>query len=407
MAVVAWFGRRIVLASISLAAILVLGLAGTWALGERGRNATNSGYVRAARTAAASFAAGDIRGVTAAAQELGTPAYDSIRQRLERIRRANPDARFVYLMIMREGTVSFLADAEPPESPDASQPGDLYPEASAALLEAFATGEPFIEGPLTDRWGEWITGFAPVLEEESGAVLAMLGIDWDARNWRATLAIYYWLGLALTVFPLLLATAIFIGLVRAERINLMLTEEMKERRLIQAELERLSKQDPLTGVANRRTFDMMFDLEWRRALRAQLPVSLIMIDVDEFKAYNDQNGHQAGDEALQRIAGAIRTAVKRAGDEPVRYGGEEFAVILPAADAEGAFHVAEEIRREVEQQAIVRDAKSRDSYLTVSIGVATVSPTTNDVPAVLVFRADQALYHAKAAGRNIVKSDVT
>lgn len=402
---VAWLDRRVALASLFLMAILVFGLAGTWVLTQQGLKETNGSYVRAAITAAACFAPDDIRRVAGTAEDFDNPGYEQLRQRLERIRDANPDARFVYLMALRDGAVHFLADAEPPESPDASKPGDPYPEASPELVAAFSSGKPFIEGPLADRWGEWITGFAPIIDKESGLVLAMLGIDWDARHWREYLAVYNWLGLALTVFSLVLATAIFVGLVRAERINVMLTEEMKERRRIQEELERLSKQDPLTGVANRRTFDMMFDLEWRRALRAQLPISLVMIDVDEFKAYNDHNGHQAGDEALQRIAGAIKTAVKRAGDEPARYGGEEFAVILPAADAEGAFHVAEEIRSEVERQAIARDKQSPGRHLTVSVGVATITPTTDDACAALITRADQALYRAKAAGRNVVVRD--
>lgn len=401
-----WADRRILLAFGLLLAILVLGLSGTWALSEQGRRITTYSYTRAACSAAAGVVVEDLRTLSGGPADIGMPAYERVRRHLARVRGANPDARFVYLMALRGSEVVFLADAEPPDSPDASMPGDPYPEASPELREALATGAAFVEGPLADRWGEWVTGFAPVHDDQTGDVIAMLGLDWDARQWRRHNSIYRWFGLLLTVFPLLLAGAVFAGLVRVERVNLLLTEEMKERRRIQAELERLSKQDPLTGLANRRTFDMMFDLEWRRALRAQLPLSLIMIDVDWFKAYNDHYGHQRGDEVLKRIGEAIREAVKRAGDEPARYGGEEFVVILPAADAEGAFHVAEGIRANVESLAIVHEHAPQGPNLTVSVGVATARPTVADNPSTLIARADQALYRAKSAGRNRVEREV-
>jgi len=401
-----WADRKILFALGLLLAILVLGLAGTWALSEEGRRITADTWVRAARSAAAGIAAEDLEPLSTGPGDSGAPAFERVRQHLSRVRSANPDARFVYLMALRNDQVVFVADAEPEDSPDASAPGDLYPEASPKLVEAFASGIAFLEGPLRDRWGEWVSGFAPVRDPETGKAVAMLGLDWDAREWHLEINIYRWFGLMLTVFPLLLAGAVFAGLVRVERVNLLLTEEMKERRRIQAELERLSKMDPLTGLANRRTFDMMYDLEWRRALRAQLPLSLVMIDVDWFKAYNDHYGHQQGDAALRRIGEAIRDSVKRAGDEPGRYGGEEFVAILPSAGPEGACHVAETIRANVEALAIAHEAAGHGSCLTVSVGVATVMPTTADAPGTLIARADQALYRAKSAGRNRVERDL-
>ena len=405
MGKLSWVDRRIVLASVLFLAILVSCLAGTRKLIDQGVKETNASYVRAASTAAAAFSVDELRALSGIPADTGTAPYIHVRQTLARILQANNDARFVYLMAQRDDKVVFLADAEPEDSPDASAPGDVYEEASPALLDALKQGQPFIEGPLVDRWGEWVTGFTPIRDRAGGTVVAVLGIDWEARQWRQALSVYRWFGLLFTVFPLLLAAAILAGFINAERINVLLTEEMHERRRAQNELERLSRQDPLTGLANRRTFDSLYDLEWRRALRAQLPLALLMVDVDEFKSYNDHHGHQAGDKALRRIAEAIRTAVKRAGDEPARYGGEEFAVILPAADLEGARHVADAVRREVELDAVRREDYPDNRPLTVSVGVASMVPGPNDAPANLISRADQALYRAKAAGRNAVACD--
>ena len=153
--------------------------------------------------------------------------------------------------------------------------------------------------------------------------------------------------------------------------------------------------DPLTGAGNRRGFETRLTQEWDRLARAARPLSLLMLDADRFKAYNDRHGHPAGDAALRRIASAVRGELRRS-DLLARWGGEEFAVLLPAADHEGAAAVAERICRSVEF------ACRRIGGLTVSIGVATVHPCVGDRPGGLMALADQALYRAKRAGRNRV-----
>jgi len=168
-------------------------------------------------------------------------------------------------------------------------------------------------------------------------------------------------------------------------------------------LETLAGQDGLTGLANRRMFDEALTKEHRRASRGDEPLCLIMIDVDRFKAFNDAYGHPAGDEALRRVAGAIRGCLRRANDLAVRYGGEEFAVLSPGVDVEGARRVAGRIRRAV-RDLCIRHAASEHGRVTVSIGVAaaTRGEFLGDYN-ILMFRADAALYEAKRAGRDCVK----
>jgi diguanylate cyclase (GGDEF)-like protein len=157
--------------------------------------------------------------------------------------------------------------------------------------------------------------------------------------------------------------------------------------------------DGLTGLANRRQFDQNLEQEWRRAIRSGMPLALLLLDADQFKAYNDREGHQAGDQVLRRIAGAIRATVLRPADAGARYGGEEFSVLLPETEAEGAMIVAERIRAAVEALGIPH-AGSASGQVTVSIGVAALHPQAGQDPALLVKAADAALYEAKHDGRN-------
>ena len=181
--------------------------------------------------------------------------------------------------------------------------------------------------------------------------------------------------------------------------------DMTEEKLAQAALERLATRDGLTGLANRRCFDDTLHAEWARALRQKQPLSLLMVDVDNFKAYNDANGHLGGDECLKRIARAVSSEM-RANDLVARYGGEEFAVILPNQALKGAAIVAERIRSRVERLTMgsVEGGAGLTGpaagHVTVSIGAATAiaSPDTNAQQLVAI--ADAALYRAKHMGRN-------
>lgn len=166
-------------------------------------------------------------------------------------------------------------------------------------------------------------------------------------------------------------------------------------------LQRLSNQDGLTGLYNRRYFDKTLLSEWRRLRREGTPLGLLMLDVDHFKRFNDQLGHQAGDDALQRLASALNNCLMREGDCVCRYGGEEFAVILPGSDLPQCLHVARRIHEAVELMCLAHPATSIPSgLLSVSIGAASVSPMPEWSPHDLIKQADAALYCAKSKGRN-------
>lgn len=182
-----------------------------------------------------------------------------------------------------------------------------------------------------------------------------------------------------------------------ERELCALTHQLEE---VNHELERMAMRDSLLGIANRRHFNQMLESEWRRCRRQRSPLSLILVDVDHFKKFNDTAGHLAGDDCLRCVARNLETSVHRAGDLVARYGGEEFAILLPHTPGYGGLHVGERMRANLEALAIPHPGCNHQP-VTISIGVATCIPDGDDC-AFLVQRADEALYSAKAAGRNRV-----
>ncbi|WP_421656321.1 diguanylate cyclase domain-containing protein [Leptothermofonsia sp. ETS-13] len=189
--------------------------------------------------------------------------------------------------------------------------------------------------------------------------------------------------------------------------NELLKQQVRDRLAAEAalqaanqELHRLANLDGLTQVANRRRFDEYLEQEWRRLTREQLPLSLILCDVDCFKAYNDTYGHQSGDDCLRTIARVLQAAAKRPADVVARYGGEEFAIILPNTPQEGAVQVAEEIRTGIKRLQMEHKGSSVSLFVTLSLGVATIVPQLTLIPDCLVAAADKALYRAKTEGRD-------
>ena len=164
--------------------------------------------------------------------------------------------------------------------------------------------------------------------------------------------------------------------------------------------------DGLTGLANRRAFEVELLQEWRRAIRNETPLGLLLLDADWFKAYNDRYGHQQGDEALRNIAAAAQRLIRRPGDMAARYGGEEFVVLLPDTDLAGAVHTAERICSGVAAMNMKHEAGAF-GRMTVSVGVAVMRPQHGDDEGQLVRRADGALYQAKRSGRGRVSVDET
>jgi diguanylate cyclase (GGDEF)-like protein len=168
------------------------------------------------------------------------------------------------------------------------------------------------------------------------------------------------------------------------------------------QLQALSATDGLTGLANRRKFDQDWAAEWQRASRHGLPLSVAMLDVDQFKTYNDHYGHQAGDVCLKMLAQTLASTVQRSGELVARYGGEEFVVILPGQNAPEAFAAMERIRSAVQALGLPHAKATVAGVVTISIGVASCMPQQGQSSASLIEAADAALYQAKNQGRNKV-----
>ncbi|PZU96843.1 MAG: diguanylate cyclase response regulator [Leptolyngbya sp.] len=186
-----------------------------------------------------------------------------------------------------------------------------------------------------------------------------------------------------------------------QRVRRLILQHRLEIQLREAnyQLQQLTLIDSLTQVANRRRFDEYLLQEWGRGVRENLPLSLVICDIDHFKDYNDYYGHQAGDRCLQEVAKTLNQCISRPADIVTRYGGEEFAVILPNTTLEGATVISQRLVTAIQQRGLLHHTAPR-AIVTISCGVANVLPRADYLPSDLVFTADQALYQAKAQGRN-------
>ena len=171
------------------------------------------------------------------------------------------------------------------------------------------------------------------------------------------------------------------------------------------ELKKISIRDGLTEIYNRRYFHQYFEREWKRAIRDKKLISLIMIDIDFFKLFNDTYGHLAGDDCLIQIANTLNDLVNRPADLFARYGGEEFVAILPGTEKDGTLLLAEEMRKAVEALKIEHTSSTISEYVTISLGVGTIFPDNKSSSNALIKLADKILYKVKQSGRNMVKSN--
>jgi diguanylate cyclase (GGDEF)-like protein len=201
----------------------------------------------------------------------------------------------------------------------------------------------------------------------------------------------------------IIAVTVLVGTIAS--LGWSLARQLRRRDSAEAELSILAATDGLTGLANRRTFDSHLESEWLRAAREDTPLSLLLVDIDCFKAFNDAYGHQAGDFCLRAVAHLLRNAVKRPADLVARYGGEEIAVLLPVTSRKGAARIAELIRSGVEALGMPHKHSAPAGVVTISVGAATLFPASEALsigPKDLIAMADRALYEAKLDGRNRV-----
>jgi diguanylate cyclase (GGDEF)-like protein/PAS domain S-box-containing protein len=198
----------------------------------------------------------------------------------------------------------------------------------------------------------------------------------------------------LTLTPMYLREPLFIGLLH----------DITHHKLSEDALQRAAMVDPLTKIANRRHFDTFLEKEWQRAIRSGQPLSLVVMDVDHFKLYNDTLGHAAGDVCLQQVAQAINSHALRPTDLAARYGGEEFVLLFAETESDSAYLLAESIRAHVESLQLPHPRSATSAWITVSIGVSTIRPGQLDNIESLFVAADRAMYAAKEGGRNQVRA---
>ena len=185
-----------------------------------------------------------------------------------------------------------------------------------------------------------------------------------------------------------------------EQVFIGLLHDISHRKQYENSLERAALMDPLTRIANRRHFDNFFEQEWQRAVRSAEPLSLVVLDVDHFKLYNDALGHAAGDVALQQVAAVLAAHAMRPTDLAARYGGEEFVLLFGETGADAARRLAESVRADIEALKLPNPGSPTSEWVTASIGVATIVPNQLDEVAKFFVAADRAMYAAKDAGRN-------
>lgn len=235
-----------------------------------------------------------------------------------------------------------------------------------------------------------------------GYTIFFLGVFNDILTNNRFIGTPYIFPIALFIFIFFQAVLLGVRFARVYRQVEYLTRLQSQLRTANQSLRELSYVDSLTAVANRRHFDEFVRQEWARGVRNNTPLSLLMVDIDSFKSYNDNYGHQAGDEALRRVAAELSRAVRRQVDFLARYGGEEFVVVLPNTTAKGATRVAEKLRASVQALHIPHAYSGVASVLTISIGVASEQPNELGPIGHLVDTADRALYRAKQRGKNCV-----
>jgi diguanylate cyclase (GGDEF)-like protein len=309
---------------------------------------------------------------------------------------------FIYLMENNDGGFTYLLDTDRlGKNTDSTFLKPVTNAMAGILPSVIENRQTEISGFYTDKYGTFISAFVPIVRQNG--VVGVIGLDYDGSVVcsllrKAALQIVF--GLALTIaFVVVIAVVIskkFVGLVReTDRLN-------KELRIKNDNLTTVSATDELTGLNNRRSFLEYIDIVWKQNHRLNLPITVLMIDVDYFKKYNDSLGHLEGDKALTAVARRIKNHVKRDTDFVARFGGEEFVCVLPFTEKNVAENFAKTLVTSVELMEIPHPENASSKYITVSIGMASAVPDNNNTYSQLLYDADKALYAAKESGRNRV-----
>jgi len=321
------------------------------------------------------------------AEDMELPEYQVLRKRLVDFAR---DADILYAYFIRPadgGKLQYIVDNDFDEETRVgldTPPIDLDEEPAVKdALEGKAVSSGL--GNYSAGWDGLLTAYAPMFNQ-NGEVAAIAGVDIRDENIVQTRHMIGVLTAVQIITVIVMFVSCFIGIIFFHRRNEMLNA--------------LSITDELTKLNNRRSFMEYMNLIWRQNRRLKLPMSILMIDVDYFKKYNDSLGHLEGDKTLIAIAQCLKTNVKRETDFVARFGGEEFVCLLPFLEKDKALQFAKTLVQRVEDMKITHPASDVSEFVTISAGVASVVPNENDSPTTFLDEADKALYTAKKTGRN-------
>lgn len=228
-----------------------------------------------------------------------------------------------------------------------------------------------------------------------GSLITALPMGWII-DWHRFLNAYLLYGMVILALAAIMERQERLAFLHERLVNY----QANELETLNKQLDKIAHEDALTGIANRRSFDELAEKEWDRAQREQHPLAIVLLDVDYFKRYNDTYGHAAGDDCLRVVARVLRESLMRSSDIVARYGGEEFVVLLPNTDLEGASMVAKRIIRRMDCQQLPHATSRVAAHVTVSIGVTSLTPSTDNSLLEGLKQADEALYYAKGQGRH-------
>lgn len=303
--------------------------------------------------------------------------------------KANSECHFIYLLYQDNNQVKFLLDASSQPPSEISQLGEVFSEASDELKHVMNTRRPYVEGPVTDHWGTWVSTRVPVTSTIHTPNFVMLSIDVAATDWNR-------LVLKKTIVPVI-TTLIFLGIL----IGFFYQNKVRDRLFFEqlhstSELNDLANNDALTGLPNRRLLEDRMTQALKSAKRTQHIVAVLFLDLDNFKPVNDSYGHAVGDELLKTVAGRL-IRLLREEDTVARIGGDEFIILLPKLRVEQqAIVTAEKI---VSELAMPFNILGHQLHIGASVGIVLYPRHDND-PYNLIKYADSAMYVAKRQGRN-------
>ncbi len=307
--------------------------------------------------------------------------------------KANKNCHFIYLLYSQNQKsklqVKFLLDASPQPPSEISQLGDVFVEASDALRQGLQSRKVLVEGPVTDRWGTWVSAHVPLAVTAETPNFVMLGVDVAASNWNQQIVRKIIAPTIITLFFLVVLAGLIFQSKKREKLLVQLFNSTSA-------LSELANNDALTGLPNRRLLEDRMEQALKEASRAQNIVAVLFLDLDYFKVVNDTYGHVFGDQLLKKVAERL-TNLLRAEDTVARIGGDEFVVLLPKLDDQlQLLATTEKVITELAKPFYIAE---QTLILGVSIGIA-LYPEHDDNPSHLIKYADDAMYVAKRQGRN-------